>query len=80
MALPKIVIHAPGADFTPPGKRKARIIAVRRGSRYASAKGARVLRWYVAGRIFRDLPLEPASVALTREWLAAETPERKEAT
>lgn len=52
----KIVIHT-DADFTPKGKRTARIVT--------TSRGGKSLRWYVGGKIFRKgAPLE-----LTAEWL-----------
>jgi hypothetical protein len=59
----KIVIQT-DADFTPPGKRTARVITTRSG---------RQLRWYVAGRIYRRLPVSVDNVALTKDWLAAQS-------
>ena len=47
------------ADFTPKGKRTARVVR--------TSRGGTQLRWYVAGRIFR----KGAPAELTAEWLAA---------
>ena len=52
----RIVIQT-DADFTPPGKRRA-----------ATAYGNRI-RWYVSGRIYRTLPISPANIALSRDWV-----------
>lgn len=62
--FPKIVIRAPEADWTPPGKRTAGIVT--------TARGGRQLRWYVSGRIYRRLPnISDESARLTAEWLKA---------
>lgn len=45
------------ADFTPPGKRRAKI-----------AYGNRI-RWYVGGKIYRTLPITDANIALSRRWV-----------
>ena len=58
--LPRIVIHT-DQDLTPPGKRRARIVPTMRGGS--------VLRWYVAGRIFRQLAPTPPNLALSRQWV-----------
>ena len=54
-----VLINASRFDFTPSGKRRARVIRTNRGAQ---------LRWYVGGRIYRRSP--PAH--LTAEWLAGE--------
>lgn len=60
----KIVI-ATDRDLTPAGKRVARVVKLR------SAMGTvERIRWYVARRIYNQLPLTDANVALTKEWLA----------
>lgn len=61
--LPKIVIIEVDSDFTPPGKRNARIIT--------TSSGKQQLRWYVSGRIHRRLAPTAANIRLTREWMAA---------
>lgn len=58
----KIVIQT-NADFTPAGKRNARIVTTTRGGKQ--------LRWYVGGRLYRWLSPDAANIAMTREWLAA---------
>ncbi len=61
--LPEIVIEV-DADMTPKGKRSARIVQTDRNGRQ--------LRWYVAGRIYREFgAINNSNVALTNEWLAA---------
>lgn len=57
MKLPKIVIQAPEADFTPPGKRRAKI-----------AYGDRI-RWYVNGRIYRTLRINQENLSLSVDWV-----------
>lgn len=57
----RIIIHT-DRDLTPPGKRAARIIRLRRGGR--------AIRWYVSGRIYATRPMSDLSV--TRQWLDAE--------
>ncbi len=67
----KIVIET-DLDTTPVGKRKGRIVKVgtsARAGRYACSKGLSVLRWYVGGRIYRQLELTAQNVKLTNEWL-----------
>lgn len=61
--LPQIVIHAPDADFTPTGKRSARVIT--------TSRGGRQLRWYVSGRIYRTMAPTSDNAALTQNWLRA---------
>jgi hypothetical protein len=61
--LPEIVIQV-DADMTPKGKRTARIVQTDRNGRQ--------LRWYVAGRIYREFGvINNSNVTLTNEWLAA---------
>ena len=52
----KITIQT-DADFTPAGKRRAKI-----------AYGNRI-RWYVSGSIYRTLPIPPANIELSRKWV-----------
>ena len=54
----KIVIQT-DADFTPPGKRRAK-----------TAYGNRI-RWYVSGQIYRTLPITADNIRLSREWVDA---------
>lgn len=54
----KIVIQT-DADFTPPGRRRAKI-----------AYGNRI-RWYVSGRIYRTLKITDANIELSRRWVDA---------
>lgn len=61
--LPGIVIDV-DADLTPKGKRAARIVQTDRNGRQ--------LRWYVAGRIYREFgAINNVNVNLTNEWLVA---------
>lgn len=52
----KIVINADQYDFTPKGKRTARVVKTSKGTQ---------LRWYVAGRLYRRNP----PLDLTPLWL-----------
>lgn len=61
----KIVIQT-DADFTPKGKRTAKVVTV--SGRMGRAQQ---LRWYVGGKLYRRLAPSPANTALTNEWLAA---------
>jgi hypothetical protein len=58
-----IVIATP-YDFTPRGKRRARVVPTTRGGMQ--------LRWYVSGRSFRAMAATAANLALAREWAANE--------
>lgn len=61
--MPEIVIDV-DADLAPKGKRTARIVHTDRNGRQ--------LRWYVAGRIYREFgTINKANVELTNEWLSA---------
>ena len=51
------------ADFTPRGKRTARIVQTDRGGSQ--------LRWYVSGRLYNRLPVTAANAELTRRWIEA---------
>lgn len=66
MLSPKIVIQS-DADFTPPGKRTARVVTLN-----SPAGEVRRIRWYVSGRIYDTRPIEDDSI--TREWIAAGPP------
>lgn len=57
----KIVIQT-DADFTPAGKRSARVVQTNRGSQ---------LRWYVSGRVYRRLPPTAENLVLTSRWIEA---------
>jgi len=59
----KITIQAANADFTPKGKRTARCVQ--------TSRGGRQLRWYVGGRLFRQLALTQENINLTYQWGAA---------
>lgn len=52
----KITIQT-DADFTPAGKRRAKI-----------AYGNRI-RWYVGGCIYRTLPITAANIELSKKWV-----------
>lgn len=58
----KIVIQT-NADFTPAGKRNARVVTCTRG--------AKQLRWYVSGKLYRHLSPTPANLAMTQKWIGA---------
>lgn len=49
-------------DFTPKGKRAARIV---------QASKSRQLRWYVSGKLYRKLPITNENLAMTQDWMAA---------
>jgi hypothetical protein len=54
------------ADFTPAGKRTARIVKTAKSGR----KCQKQMRWYVAGEVFRTFAnVSHENVALTKEWL-----------
>ena len=61
----KIVIQT-NADFTPAGKRTARVVKVR-----GQFGTGRQLRWYVSGRLYRWLAPSSKNIEMTRDWLAA---------
>lgn len=61
----KIVIQT-DADFTPKGKRTARVVTV--SGRMGRGQQ---LRWYVGGKLYRRLSVSSENVKLTNEWLAA---------
>lgn len=56
--MTKIIIQT-NADFTPKGKRTARVVQ--------TSRGGRQLRWYVGGKLYR----KGAPAELTAAWLAA---------
>lgn len=62
--LGREIIIQSDADFTPPGKRKVRVVRHQLNGRRAEAH----LRWYVAGKAFRSLPLTNSNVALSNSW------------
>lgn len=55
------------ADFTPKGKRSARVVEVS-----GHMGRGQQLRWYVGGHLYRRLSPIAANVNLTNEWLAAQ--------
>ena len=59
----RIVIHCPNHDWTPTGKRQAKVVKTTRGTQ---------LRFYVAGRTYRWLAPTPENLAMARLWLDAE--------
>jgi len=60
----KIIIPCPAVDFTPRGKRAARVVRVR------GAMGmGRQLRFYVGGRLFRRLAPSRANIEIARDWV-----------
>lgn len=61
----KIVIQT-DADFTPKGKRTARVVTV--SGRMGRGQQ---LRWYVGGKLYRRLSASSENVKITNEWLAA---------
>lgn len=61
----KIVIQTT-ADFTPEGKRTARVVKV--SGRFGSGQQ---IRWYVGGKLYRRLLPSSENVKLTNEWLSA---------
>ncbi|ELG7182285.1 TPA: hypothetical protein ACP3ZG_004819 [Pseudomonas aeruginosa] len=63
----EVILDAPDADFTPPGSRSARIVSHAKNGR----RTARQIRWYVAGKAYRSLPLSAENASLTNEWKQA---------
>ena len=63
--MEKITIQA-DADFTPPGKRSARVVKTR-----SSFGQGRQLRWYVSGCLYQRMQPTQANMELTQEWLNA---------
>jgi hypothetical protein len=61
-----IVIHAPNADFTPKGKRRAKVIS----HKHNGEKAAKHLAWYVGRSLYRSLQLTVDNVNLTNQWLS----------
>jgi hypothetical protein len=59
--MPCLTIPVP-FDFTPAGKRRARVVP--------TSRGGQQLRWYVSGRRYHALPVTTAALALTREWVS----------
>lgn len=62
----EIVIQS-DADFTPPGKRVARLVRHSMGGRRIAAQ----IRWYVAGKTYCSLPLTEQNVQMTADWKLA---------
>lgn len=59
----EIVIQS-NADFTPPGKRVARHVRHTMSGRRTEPH----IRWYVAGKAYRSLPLTNVNVKRTVDW------------
>jgi hypothetical protein len=57
----QITIHT-DRDLTPDGKRAFRVLNLRRGV---------FIRWYVSGRIYRQMAASRANEVLSQEWVAA---------
>lgn len=64
--LAPVVIHT-DADFTPAGPRMIRIVQLAR-CRFGSRQQ---LRFYVSGRIFREMAVTPENLAMGRAWQKA---------
>lgn len=65
--LGRVLVINTDADLTPAGTRKLRIVSHTKGGR----RTARHIRLYVAGKIFRNLPLTNDAIALANDWVAA---------
>lgn len=63
--MAKITIQT-DADFTPKGKRTARIATTS-----GSFGRGREIRWYVSGRVYARMAVTPENAKLTNEWLGA---------
>ncbi|MFL1449246.1 hypothetical protein ACI77O_12695 [Pseudomonas tritici] len=64
----EIVIQT-DADLSPTGKRTARIVRHQRTGRRTNPQ----IRWYVAGKIYRTLPITEDNVKLTAKWRGLST-------
>ena len=60
--MEKITIQT-DCDFTPLGKRRARIVTL--------ARGVRRIRWYVSGRRYRQLAVTDDNIAMSRDWISS---------
>ena len=65
----EIVIQS-SADFTPPGKRVARLVRHSMNCRRTAVQ----IRWYVAGKAYRSLPLTSENATMTADWKASGQP------
>ncbi|MDS9914978.1 hypothetical protein EFK68_04590 [Pseudomonas aeruginosa] len=65
--LGRELIIAADADFTPTGRRSARIVKHAKNGR----RTERMIRWYVAGKAYRTLQLNADNVQLTNDWMLA---------
>lgn len=66
----EIVIHS-DADFTPPGKRTARVVRHALSGRKAPPQ----IRWYVGSKAYRSLALTNDNVQMTTDWKASGVPQ-----
>ena len=58
------IIIKTNADFTPKGKRTAKVVTVGRGGKQ--------LRWYVGGKLYRRFSgITSETLELSREWTSA---------
>lgn len=62
--LGREIIIQSDADFTPPGKRIVRVVRHHLNGRRAKTH----LRWYVAGKAYRSLPLTNSNISLSNSW------------
>lgn len=62
--LGREIILQSDADFTPPGNRRVRVVRHRLDGRRAEAH----IRWYVAGKAYRSLPLTNSNISLSNSW------------
>ncbi len=58
--LSKPIVIKTDADLTPKGKRRARFYQ------------KRVIRWYVGGRYYGQLPITQENIKMSSEWAAAQ--------
>lgn len=66
----EIVIQS-DADFTPPGKRTARVVRHSLSGRRATPQ----IRWYVGSKAYRSLALTNDKVQMTAHWKAYGDPQ-----
>lgn len=65
-ALNRPIVIQTDADFTPPGKRTARLVRHSKTGRRTDQQ----LRWYVGTSAYRTLPLTRDNVRMTEAWKA----------
>ncbi len=58
----RIVIGPVPFDFTPKGKRRARLVP--------TLRGGHLIRWYVGGRRYNALAVSEANLELSRDWVS----------